>query len=93
MVTTALLLGLLVVATATDLSRHKIYNWTTYPGILAALTLNAVGTLLLRTTELEAERLRRWLGWIGLGESLFGFLACGLVLLVCLSRYIKSVQP
>ena len=43
MLAMVLLLGLLSVATATDLLRHKIYNWTTYPGILAALCLNAAG--------------------------------------------------
>ena len=82
MVTTVLLLGLLAVATATDLARHKIYNWTTYPGILAALALNAAGEVGLRTSMEEAW-LRQWLGWIGLADCVLGFLACGLVLLVC----------
>jgi prepilin peptidase CpaA len=31
------LAGLLIVATATDIWRQKIYNWTTYPGLLAGL--------------------------------------------------------
>lgn len=86
MVATVLLLGLLVVATATDLCRHKIYNWTTYPGILAALLLNGMGTVLVATTGRDPDELRRTLhslGWVGLAESLVGFLACGLVLLVC----------
>ncbi len=43
MLTTVLLLGLILVATVTDLLWHKIYNWTMYPGILAALGLNALG--------------------------------------------------
>lgn len=34
------LLGLLVVASLTDVTRHKIYNWTTYPGIVAGFVLN-----------------------------------------------------
>lgn len=34
-----LLAGLLIVATITDVWRQKIYNWTTYPGILAGLIL------------------------------------------------------
>lgn len=63
---TILLLGLILVAAATDLWRHKIYNWTVYPGILAALALSAVG----------------W-GIVELWESLFGLLACGLVMLFC----------
>jgi len=83
MVTTVLLVGLLAVATVTDVSRHKIYNWTTYPGILAALALNGVGTVLVSTTDVDPQWLRAWLGWIGAAQSLFGFLACGLVLLVC----------
>lgn len=34
------LLLLTGIAAATDLWRHKIYNWLTYPGILAGLFLN-----------------------------------------------------
>jgi len=86
MVATVLLLGLLVVATATDLRRHKIYNWTTYPGILAALVLNGIGTVLVATTGTDPDGLRQTLqslGWVGLAESVIGFLACGLVLLAC----------
>ena len=82
MVAQVLLLGLLGVASATDMRRHRIYNGTTYPGILAALALNALGTGLLRVDAIEEATLRR-LGWIGLGESVAGFLACGLVLVVC----------
>ncbi len=37
MLATILLLGLTAAAAATDLARHKIYNWTTYSGIAAAL--------------------------------------------------------
>ena len=36
-----ILLGLLAVATVTDVRKHKIYNWNTYPGIVAGLSLNA----------------------------------------------------
>lgn len=82
MVATALLLGLLLVATVTDVLWHKIYNWTTYPGILAGLGFNAVGSLLVGKTEIEVESLRR-LGWVGLVDSFLGFLLCGSVLLVC----------
>ncbi|MEO1998687.1 MAG: A24 family peptidase, partial [Planctomycetaceae bacterium] len=31
-----ILIALLIVATITDVARHKIYNWTTYPGMLLA---------------------------------------------------------
>jgi prepilin peptidase CpaA len=47
MLATVLLLGLLIVATVTDLARHRIYNWTTYPGVLAAWAINALGTVWL----------------------------------------------
>ncbi len=86
MVSTVLLLGLLAVATATDLARHRIYNWSTYPGILAALGINGLGQAWLRATGEDPatlEMLQRGLGWIGLWESVFGFLICGMVLLAC----------
>jgi len=82
MVATVLLVGLLAVAAATDLWRHKIYNGTTYPGMIAALGLNALGWLLAETAAVDA-RILESLGWIGVGQSLFGLLACGGVLLVC----------
>ena len=59
MIGAVLLLALLAVATATDLARHKIYNWNTYPGTLAAWILNAAGMLWLRVAGSEGEpRLR-----------------------------------
>ena len=83
MLVTVLLLGLLAVATATDVWRQKIYNWTTYGGILAAFAINAVGGALVAWAGADPGSLRRWLGFIGLAESFFGFLICGFVLLVC----------
>ncbi len=82
MLRTVLLLGLVLVASATDVVRHRIYNWTTYPGILAALGLNAAGSLAVRYGTIEESHLQSW-GWIGLGESLWGGLICGLVMLAC----------
>jgi len=82
MVAKVLLLGLLGVAAATDVRRHRIYNWTTYPGILAALALNALGTGLLGVGVLDETTLRD-LGWIGLGPSLVGLLVCGGLLVAC----------
>jgi prepilin peptidase CpaA len=35
-----LLLALLAVAAVTDVRRHRIYNWNTYPGILAGVAIN-----------------------------------------------------
>ncbi|OHB66894.1 MAG: hypothetical protein A2V70_15025 [Planctomycetes bacterium RBG_13_63_9] len=40
---TVLLMGLVLVAAVTDVLRRKIYNWTTYSGMMAALGLNGVG--------------------------------------------------
>jgi len=82
MLVTVLLLTLLAVAAATDLGRHKIYNWTTYPGMLAALALNGTGSALMRLELVEQSSLER-LGWIGVMPSLIGLLVCGFVLLVC----------
>ncbi len=87
MIATVLLVALVSVATATDLARHKIYNWTTYSGILAALGLNAIGTLTGQPAWGDSAAAGRWpggtVGWIGLGESASGFLLCGFVMLVC----------
>ncbi len=82
MVATLLLVALLAVAAATDLRRQKIYNWTTYPGILAAWVGNALGELLAAGGIADHGTLAS-LGWVGLGASFAGFLVCGLVLLVC----------
>ncbi len=79
MIATVLLFALVSVATATDLARHKIYNWTTYSGILIALALNALGAVWGGSDE----HLRRLVGWVGLEESLIGFLVCGFVMIVC----------
>jgi len=70
---TVLLLGLVLVAATTDLLRHKIYNWTTYPGIVAAMVLNAAG---LGVNLAERGRVDLWQGVVG-------FLACGFLMLVC----------
>ncbi|MBS0263939.1 MAG: prepilin peptidase [Planctomycetes bacterium] len=61
-------------AAVTDILSHKIYNWTTYPGILVALAVHA-------GTDLSVD------GWssdfAGLEDSLKGFFLCGLLMLVC----------
>ncbi len=85
MVLPVLLLGLLTVAAATDAVRHRIYNWTTYPGILAALTVNGLATVLAagRGSDADPRSFCPWLGWIDAWDSLFGLAVCGGVLLVC----------
>jgi prepilin peptidase CpaA len=88
MLATALLLVLVLIATATDLHSHKIYNWTTYSGIVAALALNGFGDLLLAGGVVTEQQLWAW-GWIGtdggLGavQSFAGLIVCGLLMLVC----------
>ncbi len=64
------LLVLLALASVTDIRRHWISNWNTYPGMLLGLIINCLGF--------------GWLGhgWEGLQTSLVGFLACGGLMLV-----------
>jgi prepilin peptidase CpaA len=81
MLATILLLGLVSVATVTDFARHKIYNWTTYTGMLAALSLNAIGDVLAGRGA-SPDQLAAW-GWIGGLGSLLGLVACGFLVLVC----------
>ena len=83
MLATALVIGLVSVATVTDVRRHRIYNWTTYPGILAALGLNALGDAAVRIGWINEEHCRS-LGWIGGLSSLYGLLLCGGIVLICL---------
>jgi prepilin peptidase CpaA len=82
MLVTILSLGLVAVAAATDIHRHKIYNWTTYPGILAGLAFHGIGSLLIALGVLDEAWLARW-GWIPLGQSALGLAICGGVMLVC----------
>jgi prepilin peptidase CpaA len=77
------LFALLAVAAATDLSRRKIYNSTTYPGMLLGLGLNAVATLLEQNGLLASEQKQNALGQIGFEESLLGLGLCGALMLVC----------
>ena len=73
MIATVCLLIWTVIATITDVWQQKIYNWTTYSGILLALVLAGLATALGRT---EFSK-------IGIGESAIGFAACGAVMLIC----------
>lgn len=81
MLTTLILLGFMLCATATDLAQHKIYNWTTYTGIVMAVVLSTAGALLSGTCIGE-DRLHR-LGWIPISECVLGLLICGFVMLFC----------
>jgi prepilin peptidase CpaA len=80
MISQVMLLGLLLAATITDLRGRKVYNWTTYPGILVAFGLNGLATVL----GLDADSVTNELyGFVGLEDSMAGFAGCGLVMLVC----------
>jgi prepilin peptidase CpaA len=83
MLALAILVLLVVTAAATDLSTHRIYNWTTYSGILAALTLSTAGWLFEAIAPDSAAVWRPWLGWIDLSDCVAGFFACGMLMLVC----------
>ncbi len=82
MLLTALLLALVGIAALTDLSSRKIYNWLTYPGIIGAVTLHGIGSL-LAFVQLVDEQYLRTLGWLPYQESLLGLVLCGAVMLVC----------
>jgi prepilin peptidase CpaA len=66
MLLTGILLAFLTVATVTDIRQHKIYNKTTYPGILVGLAVQTWHN-----------------SWLGLGDGLYGFFVCGLIMLFC----------
>lgn len=69
MLALAILWLLLAIAAATDVARHEIYNWTTYPGMLAGLLLSAGGLGVFPA------------GTEGAAASVMGFVACGLIML------------
>jgi len=81
MLSTALLLGLMLAATVTDVLRNKIYNWSTYSGILAGLALSAV-----QSAWLWADG-AYWLGGPALLVSVNGLLTCGVLMIVCFSFF------
>jgi prepilin peptidase CpaA len=68
------LLGLLLVASVTDIRQGRIFNWITYPGLVAGLLFGALHLS-------EAGRLE--FDTTGLTESLLGIAGCGGIMLVC----------
>ena len=73
MIATYVLLCWAVIATLTDVTQQKIYNWTTYSGMVLAMTLSC-GQTLLKSDVYSG---------VGLGDSLAGFAACGGIMLIC----------
>lgn len=83
MVSAVLLFGLLLTATVTDLRWGKIYNWTTYPGMLAALLGSGAANLLgWSDVGSPGTETPLW-GFVPLEDCLLGLLACGTVMVVC----------
>lgn len=82
MIGTAILLVFLLIATVTDVRSRKIYNWTTYPGILIAFGFHGIASLIEQDADDEKNPVT-WFATIGLGESLIGFLLCGGLMIVC----------
>lgn len=82
MLSTSILLAILLVATYTDVRQQRIYNWTTYPGTVAAWVLNGAGSLVVAWQWTDPGTLQAW-GWIGLGSSLLGWLVCGGIMVAC----------
>lgn len=77
MIATVILLALLIIASLTDIYRHKIYNWTTYTGILMAIGLSLLASF-FGLTEMAQVDFR---------QSLFGLLVCGGVMVVCFALF------
>lgn len=83
MVSTAILLVMLVVASVTDIRWRRIFNWTCYPGIVLAVALSAAATWFRIDNGHAAEtRIGLW-GIVPLADSLLGLFACGMAMLVC----------
>ncbi len=83
MIALVLLAALVVTAAITDAARHRIYNWTTYPGMLAGPVLAALGWAWEAAAPESAAAWRPWIGWLEMSDSILGFFVCGLLMVVC----------
>src|SRR5437764_730642 len=83
MLVTLLLIALVLTAAVTDAARHRIYNWTTYPGILAGLALAVGGAVCEWLSPEAALQWRPLIGWIGLTDAIAGLLVCGCLMVLC----------
>lgn len=90
MIATGCLLAFLLVAAVVDGRFGIIPNKLVYPGILFGLLIGA-GVSLYSLGQPEEFQVKEFWGWIGLGESLAGFLACGGVMLVCFVLFAGQV--
>ncbi len=82
MVVTVVLLIWLAAAVATDVTLGKIFNAITYPGMVAAIAFNALGSAGVASGWWPPKAAAAW-GWVGLWASVLGLLACGLVMVAC----------
>jgi prepilin peptidase CpaA len=78
MLSSILMLAFTLVATVTDIRSHKIYNWTTYPGIFCAYAIASIVSFTEGDTQMA-----KLFGQISLGDAALGMFACGGMLLVC----------
>lgn len=90
MIATSCLLAFLLVAAVIDWRFGIIPNKVVYPGILLGLLVSAVVSVLLLWRPEDFEFGDFW-GWIGIGDSLLGLLACGGVMLVCFVLFAGQV--
>lgn len=80
---TLVLVGLLLVSTFTDIRHRKIYNWTTYPGMIVALLISGIATWMRADVINGPQTQADTLGILTWPDSLFGLLACGAMMIVC----------
>lgn len=83
MICTFLLVGLLLVATITDVRRGYVYNWNTYSGILLALAASATATMLGVDLEHGMKEDAARFGFTSVSDSAIGLLASGGIMIVC----------
>ncbi len=83
MLAIVLLIALVLVAAVTDATRHKIYNWNTYPGIAIGLSLALVGAAWESFAPESAAEWQPFIGWRPWTDSFLGFAACGVLMALC----------
>ncbi len=81
------LLGFLLIAAYTDLRYGKVFNKTTYTGMIVALLLSIAGTaLLIARSEPGVWDImiqHALYGLMPLPAALVGWLACGVMMIIC----------
>jgi prepilin peptidase CpaA len=83
MIASGCLFLLIGVAAATDFWRRKIFNWTTYSGVLIALVLSGLQSASDSNATASPEHAPGYFSQIGVEESLAGLALCGGLMVVC----------